>query len=708
MLVAVALIAVAIAACAPAARPTSVLGPTAGPAPTIGPATAEASVSPTRSESATMDSSRPSPVVGPATPSRTPLAASTAAPTPSPAPASTATAAPRPSPAGATPSPSPTFPPVRPVPAPFEPIPTQAIPEPPERDPFDLARRLGSARTPTADTPGPARLAAEGDHNDLWVLQDGRGGRRVGAVVRRTSAHAVWLFDDAVNVNSSDLDRAVVAFEERIWPRVVGLFGGLGGPGLNGDSRITVFHTGLDEGLAGYYSSSDEYPTHVHPFSNRRKIIYIDTRKLALGSVAYTNVLAHELQHAVHFAADPGEDTWINEGLSELAVVKAGYTPQSPAAYLANTNVQLNNWPDGGNTGPHYGGALLFSEYLTEHYGGDGRIARLVDEQKDGLEGVDAYLSVLGYPERSLDVFRDWVVANYFDEDGTRFGYPSRRLGPPSSRSVTGTETIGGSAAQMGATYYVAAPGVTGFKLSFDGDPTAALLPVEPKSMRACWWGNRGDSIDTSLTRDVDLTAVTRAVLRYSVWYSIEDEWDYAYVTASGDGGTTWAVLEGLHTTQRNANGAAFGPGYTGESNGWVSEQIDLSRFAGRHVLLRFEYVTDDAVHRQGICFDDFEIREIGWFDFAESDRDWKSRGFARASNTIPQSWLVQVARSAPGQPVRAVDIAVGPSGETEYRVDGIGTRETVVVIVSAVSPQAMTPAQYTLAMSPIAAAPGE
>jgi hypothetical protein len=590
------------------------------------------------------------------------------------------------------------------------PVPAQVIPIPPDRDPLDLARRLRLRReqpvdsTPRASPP----TIKEGDQEEMWVLQDSGGGQRVQAVARRLSEHAVWLFGLNTPVEPANLDHAVRGFEEQIWPRVTGLFGDLGGPGLNGDPRITIFHTDLEAGLAGYYSSSDEFPSEVHPFSNGRKIIYVDARKLAVGSSSYMNVLAHELQHAVHYAADPGEDTWINEGLSEVAVDKAGFAAQSVPAFLANPNVQLNVWPDDPETGPHYGGAMLFGDYLIQHYGGDREIRRLVAQARDGLDGVDAYLAQLGFRERALDVFGDWVIANYADEDGTRYGYSNRKLGPLVSRMVSSEETITGQAAQMGASYFVVRPGWTGLALKFEGEPGTELFPVAPKSLRACWWSNQGDSIDSTLTREVDLTAVTSAVLRYSVWFGIEDEWDYAYVEASEDGGKTWAILEGLHTTRKNTNGAAFGPGYTGKSDGWLSEQIDLTRFAGKKVLLRLEYVTDDAVHLQGICFDDFEIRELGWFDFAESDRDWKSDGFARVSNAIPQTWLVQVLRTRQGSPLRVTEVPVGPSGDAEFRLDGVDEAETVVVVVSATTSDSMAAAPYTLRLSPIQSRPGE
>ena len=56
-------------------------------------------------------------------------------------------------------------------------------------------------------------------------------------------------------------------------------------------------------------------------------LIYIDAIGLSPDAPGYQAVLAHELQHAVHWAADPGEETWLNEGLSELAMNRTGFRP---------------------------------------------------------------------------------------------------------------------------------------------------------------------------------------------------------------------------------------------------------------------------------------------------------------------------------------------------------------------------------------------
>ncbi len=92
--------------------------------------------------------------------------------------------------------------------------------------------------------------------------------------------------------------------------------------------------------------------------------------------------------------------------------------------------------------------------------------------------------------------------------------------------------------------------------------------------------------------------------------------------------------------------------GLTGNSGGWIDESVDLSEFAGAEVLIRFEYVTDDAVNINGACFDDIAIPEIGFFDDAESATgpgdEWIANGFARIDPEVPQEWFVTLVRRLP------------------------------------------------------------
>ena len=234
-----------------------------------------------------------------------------------------------------------------------------------------------------------------------------------------------------------------------------------------------------------------------------------------------------------------------------------------------------------------------------DHYGGRDRAKDLLGTEGDSIDGVEEYLSEFGTTFE--DVFADWVAANWLDApDG-----PYAHLNTDAKTRVSAAVEPGdgsGTVGQFGTDYLEVPAGV----FMFDGAADAEI--GVPPADGPYWWSNRGDGIDTKLTREVDLTGLTAATLRFRAWYDIERGWDYAYVAASEDGGKTWRALPGQKTTGYNPVEAAYGPGYTGKSYEWVPEEVDLSAYAGKTVLLRFEYVTDDASSFTGMAIDDIEI----------------------------------------------------------------------------------------------------
>jgi hypothetical protein len=205
-----------------------------------------------------------------------------------------------------------------------------------------------------------------------------------------------------------------------------------------------------------------------------------------------------------------------------------------------------------------------------------------------------------------------------------------------------------GTVHQFAADYIELDPPQGDAVFTFDGMDAVGAIANEPYSGAGQWWSNRGDSIDATLTREFDLTDVESATLRFRAWYDIEEHWDYAYVMASTDGGDTWRILPGQHTTEENPLGLSYGPGYTGRSGGgdepsWVDEEVDLTPVAGQETLLRFEYVTDEGVNLDGLAIDDIEIPELGFLDDAESDGAWQAEGFLRLTGPMDQSFVVQV-----------------------------------------------------------------
>jgi len=201
-----------------------------------------------------------------------------------------------------------------------------------------------------------------------------------------------------------------------------------------------------------------------------------------------------------------------------------------------------------------------------------------------------------------------------------------------------------------------------------------------------------------TLTRAFDLSEVESVTLEFWTWYDIEENWDYAYVEVSTDGGQTWEILQAPSTTDYNPNGNSFGWAYTGMSGGgeeprWIREEVDLSDYVGGEVLIRFEYITDDAVNHPGFTVDDIWIPELDYDYDAESVDGWEAEGFIRMENILPQRWIVQVIEIA-GWETRVHRLELDEGGKGEYLIDA-GEVDEVVLVISALAPSTTEVAAY-------------
>jgi hypothetical protein len=137
-----------------------------------------------------------------------------------------------------------------------------------------------------------------------------------------------------------------------------------------------------------------------------------------------------------------------------------------------------------------------------------------------------------------------------------------------------------------------------------------------------------------------------------------------------------------------------------GKEPAWVSESADLSKWAGKKILLRFESISDDAVHLAGMTLDAISIPQLHFSDNVATDNGWLSDGWIRSNNVLPQQYLVQAVVYTSGQTTPTivqvpVDLASGAGTAT---LDGFGASVTrVLVAVSAMAPTTMTPARYHL-----------
>ncbi|MBI4197593.1 MAG: immune inhibitor A [Chloroflexi bacterium] len=624
----------------------------------------------------------PSPTPALATPTRQPVA--------SPTPTATPTPTPTVSPPIASPTPSPTTAPARP-----------ASSAPPERDMYDLAARLAlkdGRPIPRVVNPKPVSYAQ--GREDTFQVADipNRRVYSVAATLQLVTEHAYWYVDDAERFPRPDMEKAAKLFEEVIYPRITNLFGPELSPGIDNDVHLTILHTPLN-GVAGYFSTADEYPLQVHPYSNQREMIYLDIAGLPLGSVAYLGTLAHEFTHAVQFRADPTEEGWLNEGLAEFGKRLAGYTPSFQGAFFAAQPVSLTAWPlDLGSTAPHYGAASLFTDYLAQQFGA-ASLRTLLEEPANGLASVTRYLEAEGDGRTFREVFADWLVANYLDDSrGGVYSYPDSFIVGFQPLPLGGPTNVEDMAPQYAARYYSLPVNIPGLRVVFQGQPQTPLLPQQPPIGERCWWGNQGDSIDATLTGRFDLPPGKTLTLDYSLWYEIEQGWDFAYVEVSTDAGRTWDILEGKHTVRVDSLRNAFGPAYTGASGGWLRERIDLSPYAGNSILLRFEYVTDDAIHGAGLCLDDIALLGAGFSDDAESDAQaWEAQGFLRAPYQVEQEYLLRLIEvNAAGATVTA--IPVGSDGAATFTLDAPAAGvDVAVLVVAPMNDRTLLPASFTL-----------
>lgn len=581
----------------------------------------------------------------------------------------------------------------------------------PWRDLTDLAVRAKGVSREAAQraTVAPSAERQVGHRATFWVADEANDRyHAVSATLEVVGPHTYMYVADGARVDQADLREAARVFEERIYQPNRAHFGPEPLVGIDGDPRVTVLHANIP-GLGGYFTSVDDYPRSVQPYSNERKMLYVNIDALPPGSDGYYGVLAHEFQHMVHWRANKLEQTWVKEGAAEVATEAANLGGSAAArAFEARSDTQLNAWADiKGDVAPHYGASYLFLSYFLERFGGYRVAADLLAGDTRGPETFDRFLADHGYGISFESVFRDWVVANYLDEDGVRdrrYRYDRLEVRvPPTERVTSSTGWRDRTVHQFAADYVEVGGRWSRATIRFQGVQETRVVPAEARSGRYFWWSNRGDMVDTRLTRIFDLRDVPSATLRFSTWYDLEEGYDYAYLMVSRDGGLTWTTLATSDTTMENPNGNNLGNGFTGKSGGgksarWIEQTVDLTPFVGDVILIRFELVTDDAYNAPGFALDDISLPELGYRSDAEDDGGWLPVGFVRTHGELSQLYSLQLIRF--GDEITVGQVPLSPSRDAEVVVENPdGRLEKVVLVVSGLTRHTTEPAPYRYAV---------
>jgi hypothetical protein len=579
----------------------------------------------------------------------------------------------------------------------------------PARDPYSLTERLKHTGPVTRVVNDSPPLYEIGDRETFWINDEELSDTylTIEATLRFAGPHVYMWVEDGLRLDQEGIEAAAHEFEDQIYPTNRTYFGSEWSPGVDNDVRIHILNANLPS-VGGYYSSNDEYPSVVNTFSNEKEMLYINATYVLPGDMYYNSTVAHEFQHMIHWYVDPNEDTWVNEGCAQTAETLNGYEPWI-TEFPNQPDTQLTAWADEiEDAGRYYNASHLFMYYFTERFGAD-LVRELTATEADGMAGFDEVLAANGYDITSDDIFKDWLIANYLN-DATladrRYGYPG----------MAGLDTVGtdhghrhypdsrSSTVHQYAADYIELEGGRGdLAIEFAGSTQVKVVDNDPHSGQYEWWSNRGDVSNMTLTREFDLTELEDATLEFWTWYDIEDDYDYAYVEVSTDGGQNWDILQGKYTTDTNPYGNNYGHAYTGSSGGrdepnWVKEEIDLGRYVGQEVTIRFEYITDDAYNDPGLCVDDISIPELGYIDDAETAGGWEAQGFIRSNNILPQEWIVQVIEFGPETVVREMELSDTQDGRLV--IEGLGDEvKGAVLVISALAPSTTEIAGYEYAV---------
>ena len=208
-------------------------------------------------------------------------------------------------------------------------------------------------------------------------------------------------------------------------------------PNVDGDQRLDVLLLDIRDDFSetGSYVAGYFDPLHLTSaeHSNRRDMLFVDTRPtLVFNDTLRTDeaaaTVAHEYQHLIHAGheGEKVENTFLNEGLSEVTEIMCGFPPRPADAYFRDPGRALFSWEYAAPL-PDYARASLFTHYLFERIGYR-HVDRLVQSTSVGKMGVQSLLASVGGPPLTT-LFREWGQALFAPPSASvrTYRHPDRR-----------------------------------------------------------------------------------------------------------------------------------------------------------------------------------------------------------------------------------------------------------------------------------------
>ncbi|MDR2069329.1 MAG: InlB B-repeat-containing protein [Spirochaetaceae bacterium] len=248
------------------------------------------------------------------------------------------------------------------------------------------------------------------------------------------------------NISASAARAIADEYKNNVYPKITDAFGGIMYM-PNNKNKIILLLLDIQDGfsgsggyVAGYFDSTHMLSKKTYPYSNEAAMLFMDVYPGDPSAVKdFCTVIAHELQHLIHFSKNPDRHLWINEGLSLAAeYIYGGEQITQRIDYFngkfVDTTIPLGNnffvW-DGyweqryGDYLADYATAYLFFRWLGIQAGQNNPIYQAIINS----EYAD-YRAVTG-PASQIDLaFSDWktllgtwMLANYYQKDSGLYGY---------------------------------------------------------------------------------------------------------------------------------------------------------------------------------------------------------------------------------------------------------------------------------------------
>lgn len=318
------------------------------------------------------------------------------------------------------------------------------------------------------------------------------------------------------------------------------------------------------------------------------------------------------------------------EGGAQIGGVNVGQGGTSDAA---GANVQVPDnptgvWVNDYTIQPENGGLSVFAhEYghdlgLPDHYDTSGN--------QGGAENSVGFWSLMSQSRGTLPrdegigdrpmPFGAWdkLQLGWLDYDRARSGWSSRHKIRPAQSSDASTTADG---------LVVLLPD----KLvpSELGEPCA-------ECGERYYYSGQGDNINNTMTRDADGGGELTAKVRYE----IEEDYDYAFLEASSDGGDTWSGVD-TSESYKGEDSSGLDPDDVGISGSTNGQWVDLTATvpAGTNAL-RWRYVTDGGYVLPGFQVDNVTLAGESIGTAESGDEGWLLEGFRTTSGTEINEFL--------------------------------------------------------------------